>query len=191
MAYSKRDYTTIDERRQEVIDRGTPKNLSKLSAYLSQENVKTFNAIVTNRMLEKMKQRISRMGRPMYFTSIEETTQDIQDYFKLCYDYNMLPTVASFSTYLGCNKDTIYEHINNPASDYSDLLKDATNTILSYQEAGALSSEVASVPFIFLGKNYYGFKDQQNISIGRQEELPNNMATIDAIKEQLTYEENN
>lgn len=186
MGYSK-NYTK-EERREHTLDRGTPKNLSKLSEYLSQENVKAFNAIVTNRMLSKMDERISNMGRPKYFQNIEETKRDIDDYFKLCFDYNMVPTVASFCTFLGCNKDTVYEYINNSASDFSDLLKNAVNTILSFQETGVLSSEIPAVPFIFLGKNYHGFKDNQDITIAKQEETPNNMKTIEAIKEQLSLE---
>lgn len=190
MGYSKRDYTTTEERRQAVLDRGNPKSMNKITAYLSQENVKAFNSIVTDRMLSKMRESINGKGRPKLFKNREECQEDIENYFKLCIEYNVLPTVASFCVYCGANKDTIYTHINDTASDFSDLLKNAVDTILAFQEGGALANEVASVPFIFLSKNYFGMKDNQDVVISTNDNRPNNIKTIEAIKEQIDYEDN-
>ena len=188
MGYSKRDYTTKEEREQMVINRKVPNNKLKLSEYLAQPNVKAFNSIVTDRMLTKMRENINRKGRPQLFKSREECQDDIEGYFKLCYEYDMIPTVASFCVYCGSNKETIYDNINNPASDFTDLLKSAVSTILSYQEGGALSNEVPAVPFIFLGKQYYGFKDTQDITLSATNQPQINTNTIDAIREQIALE---
>lgn len=187
---SRRDHTTQEERVQQIIDRKTPNNKLKMSEYLSQPNVKAFNSIITQRMLDKMDERVKKgiKGRPQLFKSIEECQEDIGGYFKLCYDYNMIPTVASFCTYIGSTKEYVYDHINNPSSDFADLLKVAVSTILSYQETGVMSNEVPSVPFIFLGKNYHGFKDTQDVNLSATNQTQTNPNTLNAIKDQIALE---
>lgn len=188
MGYSKRDYTTKEERIQATINKPVNQNKNKLSEYLSQPNVKAFNSICTSRMLEKMRNNINK-GRPAIFKDREECQNEIEGYFKLCYDYDMIPTVASFCVYCGSNKDTIYDHINNKMSPFSDLLKNAVASILSYQENGVMSNEVPSVPFIFLGKQYHGFTDTQNINVSASNQPQVNTNNINAIKEQLILED--
>ena len=189
MGYSKRDYTTKEERIEKTINKPVNQNKNKLSEYLSQPNVKAFNSICTSRMLEKMRTNINKGGRPAIFRDVEECQNEIEGYFKLCYDYDMIPTVASFCVYCGSNKDTIYDHINNKMSPFCDLLKNAVSTILSYQENGVMSNEVPSVPFIFLGKQYHGFTDSQNINISATNQPQLNTNNINAIKEQLILED--
>lgn len=190
MAVSKRDYTTKEEREELVINKKINNNKLKMSEYLSQPNVKAFNSIVTQRMIDKMHERVNKgiKGRPKLFNSVDECVEEIGGYFKLCHEYNIIPTVASFCVYLGSNKDFIYDNINNQASDFSALLKDAVSTILSYQETGVLSNEVPSVPFIFLGKNYHGFKDTQDVNVSATSQHIANPQTLDAIKQQITLE---
>lgn len=188
MGYSKRDYTTKEERIETVINKPTSRNMNKLSEYLSQPNVKAFNSICTSRMLEKMRDSINK-GRPSIFKDKEECQNEIEGYFKLCYDYSMIPTVASFCVYCGANKETIYTHIEDKLSPFSDLLKNAVATILSYQETGAMSNEVPAVPFIFLGKQYHGFTEQQNINISANNQPQVNTNNINVIKEQLILED--
>lgn len=189
MGYSKRDYTTKEERIKATINKPVNQNKNKLSEYLSQPNVKAFNSICTSRMLEKMRTTINKGGRPSIFRDKEECQNEIEGYFKLCYDYDMIPTVASFCVYCGSNKDTIYDHINNKMSPFCDLLKNAVSTILSYQENGVMSNEVPSVPFIFLGKQYHGFTDTQNINVSASNQPQINTNNINAIKEQLILED--
>ena len=191
MAISKRDYTTKEERERLVISKGHNQNKNKLSDYLSQPNVKAFNSIVVDTNFKKIRANLNGKGRPQLFKSREECQNEIEGYFKLCYDYDMIPTVASMSLYLGCNKDTIYDHINNPSSDYSDLLKNAVSTCLAYQESGVMSNEVPAVPFIFLGKQYYGFKDTQDVNILATNQIQNTANTINAIREQISNENEN
>lgn len=191
MAYtSKRDHTTKEERINAVVSKKINNNKIKMSEYLSQPNVKAFNSIITDRMLTKMDERIKKgiKGRPQLFKSVDECKEEIGGYFKLCYEYDMIPTVASFCVYIGSTKEYVYDHINNQASDFADLLKSAVSTILSYQETGVMSNEVPSVPFIFLGKNYHGFKDTQDVNVSATNQQQNNYQTLDAIKTQIAHE---
>lgn len=188
MATSKRDYTTREEREQLVIDKGTPKNsnLHKIIDYMSQPNIKQFNALVTTKSFEKLR---SNMGRPQIFKSREDCIADVEGYFKLCYDYSVLPTIASMALYMGFNKDSLYANMNNPTCDYSDVLKNAVATCHSMQELPALDGTLAQPTYIFNAKNYYNMRDSQDITLSANTQNQLNTTNINAIKEQLVLED--
>ena len=54
-----------------------------------------------------------------------------------------------------------------------------------------MSNEVPSVPFIFLGKNYHGFTDTQNVNLSATNQPQINNYSMDAIKEQIAFENEN
>ena len=190
MGYSKRDYTTKEEREQLVIEKGNAKTKSKIVEYMSQPNIREFNALVVDNNFKKMREKISKgvMGRPQLFKSREECQEEIEGYFKLCYDYNVIPTVASMSTYLGMGRQYLYDIINNQDSDFTDILKSAVETCQSYQELPALDGTLSAPTWIFTAKNYFGMKDTQDVSISATNQQQNNTNTINAIKEQLALE---
>ena len=116
----------------------------------------------------------------------------MEDYFKLCYDCNIIPTIASLSLYLGLNRETLYNYANNPKTyDYSNILRMAINTCQSYQETAVLDGSIPSVPFIFLSKNYFGLKDTTDISFNNNQDtnIMNNTNTMQVIKEQIESEQ--
>ena len=191
MAYSKRDYTTKEEREKLVIDKGNPTNskLNKIVDYMSQPNIREFNAIVVSKSFSKIDTK--RKGRPMIFNSREECKNEIEGYFKLCYDYKVIPTISSMALYLGLNKDSLYDHIKNPSSDFCDLLKNAVDTCQSYQELPALDGTLSAPTWIFTAKNYFGMKDTQDVSISATNQPQTNPNTINAIKEQIQLEHDN
>lgn len=190
MGYSKRDYTTKEEREQLVIEKGNPKNsnLHKIIDYMSQPNIKAFNAIVTDKSFEKLK---NSGGRPQIFKSREEAIEEVEGYFKLCYNYSVLPTIASMALYLGFNKDSLYSNMNNPACTFSDILKNAVATCHSMQELPALDGTLAQPTYIFNAKNYYSMYDSQQIQISATQNTNNPANTIQAVKEQLLLENDN
>lgn len=189
MATSKRYTTTREEREQLVIERGNPthSNKSKLSEYLSSPNVKKFNSITTSKSFDTVASR----GYPRAFKDRGECLEEVENYFKLCYECNVIPTIASLSIYLGLNRETLYNYANNPKIyDYSNILKVAIDTCQSYQEGAVLDGSIQAVPFIFLSKNYYGLKDTTDISFNNQQnDNTVNSGTMDAIKEQIALEE--
>ena len=189
MAQSKRYTTTREEREQMVINKSNPTNSSKskLTEYLSQPNVKKYNSIVTSKSFEIVASR----GYPRAFDSYEECLEEVEDYFKLCYECNIIPTIASLSLYLGLNRETLYNYANSPKIyDYSNILRNAINVCQSYQETAVLDGSVPSVPFIFLAKNYYGLKDTTDISVNsnNQNDTTLNNNTMQIIKEQIENE---
>lgn len=188
MGYSKRDYTTKEEREKLVIEKGTPKNssLHKIIDYMSQPNIKQFNALVTTRSFEKLK---ANKGRPLIFRDREECINEVEGYFKLCYDYDVLPTIASLALYLGFNRDSLYANMNNPTCNFSDVLKNAVATCHSMQELPALDGTLAQPTYIFNAKNYFGMHDTQNINVSANNQPQINTNNINAIKEQLILED--
>lgn len=188
MAQRIRDRYTKEERKQMVIEKGNPQHSSKnkLSQYLSQPNVKKFNAIMTDRGFNL----VAKRGYPRTFSSVDECLDEVNEYFKLCYDCEMIPTVASLCLFLGLNRETLYTSANNPRLyEYSDVLKYAINTCQSYQESAVLSGDIPSVPFIFLSKNYFGLKDttEVNLSANNQDNTINS-DSMTAIKQQIQAE---
>lgn len=189
MPQSKRNTTTREERIQQVISKANPTNSSKskLTEYLSQDNVKKYNSIITSKSFDIVASR----GYPRAFDSYEECLNEVEDYFKLCYECNIIPTISSLSLYLGLNRETLYNYANNPKIyDYSNILKLAINTCQSYQETAVLDGSIPSVPFIFLSKNYFGLKDTTDISFNNNNQNDNtvNNNTMQTIKEQIELE---
>ena len=188
MPQSKRYTTTKEERTQMVIDKGNPKNSckNKLSEYLSQPNVKKFNCIITDKNFDTIKKR----GYPRFFNSVDECLEEVEDYFKLCYDCDMIPTIASLSLYLGVNRETLYNYANNPRIyEYSNIVKSAIDTCQSYQESAVLSGDIPSVPFIFLSKNYFNLKDTTDVRVNNDtQDNTINSNTMSVIREQIEME---
>lgn len=192
MAYSKRDYTTKEEREKLVIDKGTTPsktnsfNKNKIVEYMSQPNIREFNAIVVSKSFSKIDTK--QKGRPMIFANREECKNEIEGYFKLCYDYKVIPTISSMALYLGLNRDSLYDHIKNPSSDFSDILKNAVDTCQSYQELPALDGTLSAPTWIFTAKNYFNMKDSQDVNISATNQPQTNQNTINAIREQIALE---
>lgn len=189
---SMRYKTTKEEREKMVIDRGNPTNSSKskMSEYLSQDNVKSFNRIVISRNFDKLEERHKHKSQQV-FNDYNECLCDVEDYFKLCDKYNIIPTIASMSLYLGVNKETIYQYANNPKMyECSNILKTAIQTCQAYHENAFISGEIPPVAFIFYAKNYYGMKDQTDVRFNQDNQESNilNSNTMETIKEQIELE---
>lgn len=188
---SMRYRTTKEEREQMVIDRGNPKGTkSKMSEYLSKDNVKSFNRIVVSRNFDKLEERHKNKSQQI-FKDYEECLNDVGDYFKLCDKYDIIPTIASLSLYLGVNKDTIYTIANSPkVYECSDILKTAIQTCQAYHENAFMSGEVPPVAFIFYAKNYYGMKDQTDVRFNQDQNTETIASdSISALKEQIAEEQ--
>ena len=185
--------TSIDDRRQQVISKGNVRSTpNKMTEYLSRENVKTFNRIVVSKNFDKLHEKRGR-GKKQVFDNYDECLEEVESYFKLCDEYNIIPTIASLSLYLGVHRDTIYTIANNPKIyEYSDVMKSAIQTCQGYHEQAFMSNELSPVAFIFYGKNYYNLKDTTDVRFNQDNQ--DNTITSDsmiAIKEQIENEKNN
>lgn len=152
----------------------------KTNNYMSQENVKAFSK-------EFMPKAIT--GRPYKWDNVDELVNEIGDYLDLCTRTSVIPTITSLATWLHCDRDTIYNHANNPNSPFFGVLKNVINVCHSYLENGSVDGKVNAVLYMFLSKNYFGLKDDKNITVTPATNEPvNTPATMEALQKQIEEE---
>lgn len=150
--------------------------------YMSDPNTIKF----TNALIDRS---FSSEGRPYAFESVEQLKMDVTEYVKLCYETSTIPTVASASMWLGCHRDTLYAHSNNSSSPFSDTCKKLIDLCHISMENGAIKGKVNAVLYMFLGKNYFGLKDDKNIQISAGDNSNiNTQETADALRKQIENE---
>lgn len=187
--YKNARYTTTKEERIEMVlnkkknsclNNGT----DKLTNYLSQENVKSFNMIMVDKSLKTSSRQI--------FSSREECFEEVSGYFKLCNDYNIAPTIASLCVYVGMHRDTLYSLSKSKQCVYSDILSKSIDICHAYLENGSLSGSIAPLLFIFLGKNYYNLTDASTVNLTSAIlDTSNTSNTMNIVREQLELENKN
>ena len=155
------------------------------SAYLSQDNVKKFNKAMQRRIFNSC-----GFGRPYAFSSMEELEGQMQEYFDLCTDNQVVPTITNLALWLGVDRSTIYEHANNSNSPYSNTMKSTINYLHSIMQSGTIDGKINPVTYIFISKNDYGMRDDKNITVspGSDKQVVNSSETMEAIQKQLASE---
>lgn len=164
----------------------SPKSISNKNGqeYMSDPNTIKFMDSLIKRSFNS-----SGIGRPYSFESVESLEKDITDYIKLCYETSTIPTVSSASMWLGCNRDTLYEHANNSNSPFSDTCKNLISVCQVAMENGAIKNKMNSVLYMFLSKNYFGLKDDKNINVSAQQgSSVNSQETAEALRKQIEEE---
>lgn len=185
MGRSVADKYTKEERIEMIKNTPVNRNRSKLSEYLSQDNVKCYNRTLVDTAFKRP------YNQSIILQDLEKLEYEICEYFKLCDKYDIIPTVSNCCLYVGIHRDTFYDNINKGLPP-SDILKRALVTIQSYQEPAVLSGEIPAVPFIFTAKNYFGLKDNNDININQTLIAPTNSNnTMKIIQEQLAIEDEN
>lgn len=184
------DLSNLPDNKRKAIEksknsRGTYNNNKSATSYMSQPNVQEFNRNMQKRIFNSC-----GIGRPYAFSSVEDLQKEMSEYFDLCKVTSTMPTVTSLALWLGVNRDTIYEHANNPNSPFSDSMKKTLTYMHSAMENGTLSGDINPVTYIFLAKNYFGMRDDKNINIAPATNDPtiNNQETMSALQKQLEEE---
>lgn len=185
---SKFDLSNLPENKQNSLNnnkRGNVSNNKGSIAYMSKPNVQEFN-----RAMEKKIFNSTGIGRPYSFDNVEELEKEMSEYFELCKHTDTMPTVTSLALWLGCDRDTIYNHANNPNSPFFGTFKRTLTYMHSTMENGTLSGDINPVTYIFLAKNYFGLEDSKNINIAPATNNPtiNTQETMSALQKQLESE---
>lgn len=176
-----RDKYTKEERIEMIKNKPVNQNMTRIAKYLSQDNVKAYNRTLVD----------TAFKRPLNYDRIilndmELLESETIDYFKLCDNYDIIPTITNYCLYIGITTETFYQvpKVYNHATDF---LQKVLLTIRSYQEPAVLDGSVATVPWLFMAKNYYGMSDNSTTTINIQ--APNtNEATLKVIQEQIALE---
>ena len=160
-------------------------NSKNKNSYMSDPNVKEFMKEMNDRAFGK-----SRIGRPTAFSSLEQLERDLDEYIELCGRTDTTPTVASAALWLDCDRDTIYNHANNPNSIFFGTCKRIINMCHVSLENRAIGNGMNSVLYMFLGKNYFGLEDSKNITVtpNTGDSSTNSQETMSAIQKQIEEE---
>lgn len=154
-----------------------------------QEYMSDPNTIKFMDSLMKRSFNSSGVGRPYSFESVESLEKDINDFISLCYETSTIPTVSSSAMWLGCDRDTLYNHANNSNSPFFGTCKKLINVCQVALENGAIKNKMNSVLYMFLSKNYFGLRDDKNITVSAQQgSNVNSQETADALRKQLAEE---
>lgn len=179
------------EKRKELVVKNGKKNkdnhvVNKGSiAYMSKENVKEFNKAMEKRIFNSN----GTTGRPWAFDNLENLQKDITDYFTLCRDTDTMPTIVSLALYLGVDEDTITRHSENPMSPFCETLKNVRIYLHNLMQSGTLAGDINPVAYIFLSKNYYGMRDDKQITVSpSNNQTVNSTETMEAIQKQIEEE---
>lgn len=156
------------------------------TGYFSQPNVKEYQTrLATHMFLEEPK---IKKGRGTFFATVEDFQEELMGFIKLTNETEVVPTVSGLAAWLGCNRQTLFNHANNPNSPFHDLALRAIEFCHVSLENGASESKVNSVAYIFQAKNYFGMKDVQEVQVKPTEGETNSPETLNALKEQLEKE---
>lgn len=193
--------TTKEERMQNAIEqfkKQLPKNREheksnnsvhkqvNSTGYFSQPNVKEYQTrLATHMFLEEPK---IKKGRGTFFATVEDFQEELMGFIKLTNETEVVPTISGLAAWLGCNRQTLFNHANNPNSPFHDLALRAIEFCHVSLENGASESKINSVAYIFQAKNYFGMKDVQELQVKPTEGEVNTPQTLDALKEQLEKE---
>lgn len=175
---------TKEEKVKEILatKKTGPKSFNNKDAveYMRRPNVIKFNRTLTDRAFAK--------NKPVAFSSVEQVTNDFKEFMELCYETSTTPTVTAMALWLGCDRDTIYYHANNSNSLYFGVCKNMIDVCHQSLENRAVDGKTNAVLYMFLGKNYFGMKDDKNITVtpASQSDIPAD--TMGAIQKQLEQE---
>ena len=175
---TREELVTAPKRNARTVNEGS-------KSYLAQPHVQEFNKEIRKRVFNSR-----GVGRPYAFQSLEITEKEIDDYFQLCSDKQVVPTITTLALWLGCDKDTIYNHANNSNSPFFGLFKNVINYCHSLMQNGAVDGKVNPVTYFFISKNDYGMRDDKNITVSASNNSGNvnTQETVDALRKQIAEE---
>ena len=167
----------------------TPQRQIQATGYFSQENVKQYQHEMVSHSFGKDAPK--KKGRGTFFESVEELEEWITDFFDLCSRTEVLPTISGLACWLRCDFRTLLNHANNPNSPFCDACSKALAICHTNLELGASESKLGATPYIFQAKNYFGMKDEQQVTIGGtvNHELLNSVDTLNALRSQIDEEQ--
>jgi hypothetical protein len=100
---------------------------------------------------------------PIDTTDAEQVRTRIREYFTLCAEYDMKPTVTGMLNSLKLAKQTVWEwkHGNYRAGTHQQVILEAYNVLEELWENYMQNGKINPVAGIFLGKNNFGYADKQ------------------------------
>ena len=103
----------------------------------------------------------------------EECAARLNEFFKHCIDTKELPTVEKMCLALGAHRETVrgWEH-GKLGATRSAMIKKAKEILASIDADLVANGHVNTVAYIFRAKNFYGMKDQAEVTVTHTSDTP-------------------
>lgn len=136
---------------------------------------KTEDLVFTNKGDNAMYVKIIRKTAsmpPVDLNNAQQIEERINWFFDLCESCDTKPTVAGLASALGCTRQTLWNYNNNNTkknTPQAQLIKNVYVMLEQLWEMWMVNGKINPVSGIFIGKNNFGYRDQQEMVI-----TPNN-----------------
>lgn len=121
-----------------------------------------------------------------------QVKQRISDYFTLCVQNDIKPTVKGFLNSLRVGRTTLWEwkQGNFRAGTHQQIICEAYDVLEALWEDYMMNGKINPVSGIFLGKNNFGYKDQQEyvLTPNQKQIAPEDVKVIESKYEELPGE---
>lgn len=115
--------------------------------------------------------RAIKKPSPQFPSTIEKACEE---YFDLCEDDGVKPSVAGLSVALGVSRDTLLSWVRGEVSiESADVIKTYFSLIEIFDETALKDNRTNAVSGIFMMKNNHGYKDQVEHKIVDDREISN------------------
>jgi len=108
-------------------------------------------------------------------TDAEQLQTRVFDYYKLCADHDMRPTVNGFAMAVGLDRRRVWEIVSGSASNDGkvrrlssacvDIFKKAHLNLTILWEQYMLDGKINPVAGVFLGVNHHGYQDVKQVNL--------------------------
>lgn len=116
---------------------------------------------------------------PINIESDEEVVKRLDDYFALCVENDIKPTVTGMANSLKINKKTLYDWHNGITRNQTDTRKQIIDVyygmLEELYEDYMMNGKVNPVSGIFMGKNHFGYEDKKEISVEPKQKFDNDI----------------
>ena len=97
-----------------------------------------------------------------------------EQYFDICEEDGVKPSVAGLSVALGVNEDTLLQWVRGEVSiESADVIKQYFSFLQVFDETALKDNQTNAVGSIFMGKQHYGYKDEVVHKIVDNREISN------------------
>ena len=100
----------------------------------------------------------------------EEFAERLNEFFQHCEEANEIPTIEKMALALGSYRQKVWEWEVQETKGrlVSDMLKKAKSIISTMDAELAMTGKIQPVVYIFRSKNFYGMRDQVDISASNE-----------------------
>lgn len=112
---------------------------------------------------------------PIDISDPDQVKQRITDYFDYCFQNDRKPQLVGMANWLGVSRDTLntWKRGEYRSETHSDIIKKAVDVLEEIWADYMQNGKINPASGIFLGKNFFGYKDVQDVIVTPNSPLEN------------------